>query len=254
MEPSLSIWNFVSSRYLKEWRRIYSSSLARNAGWVLAGQGLSIFCQGAYFIILARLLGSTEYGIYVGALAMVSIVSQYSSFGSYLVFLRYVCPDPKNFALYWGNVLVTTLTLGSLFVGLLTWLGPHIAHSYPWGMLLCVAIGDCICAQLALAASRVFLAFEKMRVTAGLSLLVNLLRTLLAGFLLWRLHHATARQWVVAALIVSTVAAVTALVLVTRFYGKPAFSVNLLRRRIGEGSIFALASSTDSIYYYLDKA
>jgi O-antigen/teichoic acid export membrane protein len=221
---------------------------------MLVGQGLSILCQGLYFILLGRLMGSTEYGIYVGAVAMASIVSQYSPLGSYLVFLRYVSPNPRNFALYWGNVLVTIFTLGCLFVGLLTWLGPHIAHSYSWGMLLLVAIADCICAQLTLAASRVFLAFEKMRITASLSLLVNLLRTLLAGLMLWRLHHATARQWAVAALIVSSVAAATALVLVTRFYGKPAFSASLLRRRAGEGFVFALSYSAGSVYDNVDKA
>jgi O-antigen/teichoic acid export membrane protein len=250
----VSVWDWVLQRFLKEWERICSSSLAHNAGWLLVGQGLSILCQAAYFILLARLLGSTEYGIYVGAVAMVLIVSQYSPLGSYFVFLRYVSPDPKNFALYWGNVLVTTFALGSLFVGLLTWLGPHVAHSYSWTMLFYVAVGDCICAQLTLAAGRVFLAFEKMRVTAALSLLVNLLRTLLAGLMLWRLHHATARQWVVAALIVSSVAAATALVMVTRSYGKPAFSASLLRRRTGEGFVFALSYSTGAIYDNVDKA
>src|ERR1019366_6343199 len=110
-------------RFRREWGSICHSSLARNAGWMFLGQGLSIICKGAYFILLARLLGSTEFGIYVGAVAMVSILSQYSTLGSYSVFLRYVCPDHKNFALYWGNVLVTTLTLGSIFAALLAWIG-----------------------------------------------------------------------------------------------------------------------------------
>ncbi len=220
---------------------------------MLIGQGLSMLCQAAYFILLARLLGSTEYGIYVGAVALVTIVSQYSPLGSHYVFLRHVSPEPRNFALYWGNVLVTTFTLGSVLVGLLTWIGPHIAHSYPWTMLLCVATGDCIGAQLTLSAGRVFQAFEKMRVTAALNLLVNMLRALLAGLMLWHWHHASATQWVVAALFISSVAAVTGLVLVARFFGKPAFSVNLLFRRAGEGSVFALSYSTGSIYDNVDK-
>jgi hypothetical protein len=64
-------------RFVEEWERIWSSSLARNASWMLLGQALSIICQGICFILLRRLLGSTEYGIYVGALAMASIVSRY---------------------------------------------------------------------------------------------------------------------------------------------------------------------------------
>ena len=239
---------------LDEWKRVCSSSLARNAGWVLLGQGLSLIFQAVYFILLARLLGSTEYGIYVGALALVSIVSQYSPLGSSVVFLRYVSPEPKNFALYWGNVLFTTFTLGSVLVALLAWIGPHLAHSYSSEMLLCLAAGECLGAQLTLSASRVFQAFERMRVTAALNLLVNMLRVLLAGLMLWHMHHATARQWVVATLLISSVAGITAAVMVSRIFGKPAFSSNLLYRRTGEGFIFALSYSTDAVYYYIDKA
>ena len=156
--------------------------------------------------------------------------------------------------MYWGNVLVTIFTLGSLFVAILTWAGPHIAHSYSWTMLLCVALGDCLCSQLTVAASRVFQAFEKMHITAGLSILVNMLRALLAGIMLWRFHNGTARGWAVVALIVSSIAASTALVLVTRLYGKPSFSKLLLRQRVGEGFIFALSYSTTGIYNNIDKA
>src|ERR1039458_4011576 len=106
-------------RFRREWGSICHSSLARNAGWMFLGQGLSIICQGAYFILLARLLGATEYGIYAGAVAMVSILSQYSTLGSQTVLLRYVCQNPRDFAVYWGNVLVTTFALSGLFVGLL---------------------------------------------------------------------------------------------------------------------------------------
>jgi O-antigen/teichoic acid export membrane protein len=218
------------------------------------GQGISIVCQGVYFILLARLLGATQYGIYVGVVAMVTILSQYSSLGSPYVLLRYVSQNPKNFARCWGNVLVTTFFLGGLLTALLTWAGPHWAHSYTWTLVLCVAVGECFCAQIATAVGQVFQSFEKLRITALLNLLVNLLRVLLAGAMLARLHHATAWQWVVAALIVSALGAVAALMLVTRFYGKPVFSSALLRQRTEEGLIFALSGSTAGIYNDIDKA
>jgi O-antigen/teichoic acid export membrane protein len=236
------------------WQHTRSSSLARNAGWMLVGQGLSIICQGLYFVIVGRLLGATEYGIYVGAVAIVAIFSQYSPLGSDTVLLRYVSNDPKNFALYWGNVLATTFTLGGLFVLVLTWFGPHAAHSFSRGLVVCVALGDCVCAQLTIASCRVFQAFEKMRLTAAVSLLVNMSRMVLAGGMLLVLHHGTAGQWAIAALIISTVAALTALGLVTRLYGKPAFSSALLRRRGPEGFVFALSYSTTGVYNDIDKA
>ncbi len=97
-------------------------------------------------------------------------------------------------------------------------------------------------------------AFEKMRITATLSLMTNLLRAFVAGFMLWRLHHATAQQWVLASVAVSILAAGSALALVTWHYGKPTFSLRLLRQRTGEGFVFALSSSTMGIYNSIDRA
>lgn len=229
-------------------------SLARNASWMFLGQGLSIVCQGAYFILLARLLGTVEYGIYAGAFAMVSILSVYSSLGSGFVLLRHVSPDHRKFSAYWGNVLIVTPSLALIFIVLLGLWGPHIAHSYSWKLVSCIACADCLCAQLTFAAGQVFQTFEKLRMTATFNLLVNLLRTFLAGLLLWRLHHATAQQWAVAALAVSLAAAASALFSVTRSYGKPSFSSRLLGERASEGLVFALSGSTAGVYNNIDKA
>ncbi|MGA8939803.1 MAG: flippase [Acidobacteriaceae bacterium] len=237
-----------------ELKRLRESTLARNAGWMLVGQGLSTVFQGIYFVLLGRLLGSTEYGLYAGAVALVALLSQYSPLGTQLVFLRYVSTDHKKFARYWGNILVTTLGLGGVFVALLVWGGPHISHSYSRWMLVFVAVSDCVFMQLTASVGVIFQTFERMRITASVNLLINFLRVLLAGGLLLNLHHASANQWVVAAFIISGVATVTAGVLVTRNYGKPKFSPELLKERSGEGFVFALSSSTSNIYDNVDKA
>ena len=83
--------------------------LARNAGWVLAGQCASVGLQAAYFVLLTRLLGSSEYGVYIAIVALVSIVNQYSTLGAGFILLRRVSADPSRFSMYWGNVLLTTL-------------------------------------------------------------------------------------------------------------------------------------------------
>jgi O-antigen/teichoic acid export membrane protein len=242
------------SRLRQGWERIRSSSLAHNAGWMFLGQGFSVACKGAYFIFLAHLLGSAEFGVYVGVVAVVATFSQYSTLGSYSVFLRYVCPNRENFALYWGNVVVTTLIFGSILAAILAWAGPIVAHSYSWKLVTCVAIGDCLCAQLTIAAGAAFQAFEKMHITAVLNLAQNLLLATFAGLMLWRIHHATAQQWVVMALVVSFLGVCAALVLVAGSLGRGAFSFRLWRKHCGEGLIFAFSYSTGAIYNNIDKA
>lgn len=241
-------------RLKTEWGRISDSSLVRNAGWMFAGQGLSLVCQASYFILVARLLGSAEYGRYVGAVAMASILSQYSSLGSREVFFRYVSPDRDKFSLYWGNILVNTFTLGSLWVVLMTVAGPHFAPTYSRTMLLCVALADCLFAQLTVGVGRVFQAFEMMRMSAGFSVMINLLRTLVAGLMLLLFRTGNAQQWSIASLIVAALVSCVALTLLTRSLGFPQFSPRLLWQRTGEGLVFTLSYSTDGVYNNIDKA
>ncbi len=234
-------------------RTLTSSSLARNAGWLFAGQGLSFAVQGVYFVVLARLLGTTQYGILAAAFALVSIVSQYSPMGSGLLFLRYVSPDHSRFRDYWGNILLSIAALGTLLVLALYWSGPWLVGRDGAAVLLVLAIGECLCGQLTTCIGQIFQTFERMRITATLNLLTNLLRLMLAAGMLGVLRHATAWQWATASLAVSIIAAGSAFVAVTNCFGWPKFVPRLLMRRLAEGFIFAVSGSTTSSYNDIDK-
>ena len=121
----LAIWTYVS-RLAVELRRIRGSSMARNAGWMVLGQGSGFLLQSIYFILIARLLGPSEYGLYAGAFALTSILGQYSAMGSGTLFLRYVTADRKQFSVYWGNILVTTTVASVLMVAALALLSGRI--------------------------------------------------------------------------------------------------------------------------------
>ena len=105
----------LNGRMRREFARFRSNPMVRNAQWVLLGQGLGYASQAGTFILLARLLGSVEFGIYAGAFSFVCLVAPYSNLGSPAVFLRYVCPDHSRFRLYWGNILLATFSLSTLF-------------------------------------------------------------------------------------------------------------------------------------------
>jgi O-antigen/teichoic acid export membrane protein len=233
--------------------QLKASRLAANAGWMFGGQVASFGIQAAYFVLLARLLGSTEYGVLAGAAALVNIFSQYSGMGAGILFLRYVSPDHSKFREYWGNILLSaTIVATAVILGLrLTgkwFLGPQGAS-----ILVILAIGDCLCAQLTTASAQVFQTFEKMRITAGLNFLTNLLRMLLAAILVFTVHRATAWTWAVASLVVSITASVLAIVQVTSNFGFPTFSLKLFFRRVGEGFVYAISGSTTTVYNDVDK-
>lgn len=217
------------------------------------GQGLSFFIQAAYFILLARLLGSQQYGIFVGAFALVSIASQYSTLGSGLVMLRHVSQDRKKFAEYWGNVILTTFSVGFVVILILRFVGSWIVGPSSASIIVLIALGECTCARLAECAGQAFQAFENLRWTATLTTLTNITRLLAVGSLMLVIHHATVNQWAVASVIVSAISATIAVATVSILIGRPRFRLSLLFSSAGEGIGFSFACSTTSVYNDVDK-
>jgi O-antigen/teichoic acid export membrane protein len=234
-------------------KRVRRSTLARNAVWLFTGQGLSFVIQALYFVFLARLLNATQYGVLAGAVALITVVSQYSTMGAGLLLVRYVSQDTQRFPEYWGNVLMSIAVYGSLIVAALHFTGHWLVGPESASLLALIAISDCLCGQLTTCAAQVFQAFEHMRPTATLNMLVSLFRLILVCAMLLMMHHAVARQWAVAMLVVSTCAACAAFALVTRRFGWPRFHPKLLWKRGTEGFIFAISGSTTSAYNDFDK-
>jgi O-antigen/teichoic acid export membrane protein len=244
----------VVSRVIRPFlMRAQKSVLVRNATWLFAGQGLSLIAQAFYFIVLARLLGTTQYGLLAGAVAMVAVVSQYSSLGSGLLFLRYVSPDHSRFRLYWGNILLSVFLLGTLLVLGLRLSGRWLVGAASVPLLFPIGISDCLFQQLSVCAGQVFQTFEKMKFSAALSLLSNVSRCILVVAMLAFMGRASAWQWAIASLIVSSAAAFIAVATVTRFFGLPLFSLPLAIRHLGEGFVFAISGSTTAVYNDVDK-
>ena len=234
-------------------RALRASQLARNAGWIFAGQGLSFATQGLYFVVLARLLGSHEYGVLAGATALVAVLSQFSPMGSGLILMRYVSPDHSLFREFWGNALLSIALFGSLLV-----LGLFVAARWMIGaegatIIVVLAISDCLFAQLTSISGQVFQTFEAMRVTSTLNLITNLFRLVLAVCLLTVFHRVSAWQWATASLGISAVAVSIAVLTVTIRFGRPLFKPRMLFVRAREGFLYAISGTTTSIYNDVDK-
>jgi O-antigen/teichoic acid export membrane protein len=238
---------------LREFSRIRSSSLACNAGWLFVGQSAGVVLQALYFIMLARFLGAAEYGVYTGAFAFSGLVAQYASLGSGTLLLRYVSKDNARFALFWGNVLLSTFACGFILILALHVLASWALNPASARLVFLAAISNCLLAPLAEQAARVFQCFDKMTITALLNLLTNLVRTLTVFAMLWNMHHATAWQWAAASTAVSGMASALAIAMVVHSFGMPRFSIRLFLKHGLEGLGYSFASSTVSVYNDFDK-
>jgi len=244
---------FGLSRISREWTRIRNSSLARNAGWMMFGQCMGYVLQAGYFVILARLLGVVQYGIFAGAFAFVNLVARYSTLGTGTLFLRYVSTDRGKFAVFFGNILLVTAVFGTISVVVLHIAGYHLLNPASAAIVILAAISNCLGTQFGTCAAQMFQAVEQMRITAVLSLFVNFLRVMAAGAMLLIMHHASAWQWSLASMLVSVVGALVGIALAIVKFGVPKFSLTIFKKHLVEGLEFAFASSTTSAYNDLDK-
>lgn len=236
-----------------EIQKIRSSKLAHNAGWMLVGQGLSFVLQAGYFVLLARLLGVREYGVFAGAFAFASIAMPYSTLGSGLLFVRYVGAEPAEFAHYWGNIILSTIVAGAVLSGVLCLVAPHVLNSASAAIILPVGIGNCVLAQMVASMGFVFQTYERLQMTAALNVLTNALRLIAVGAMALVLAHATAKDWALASLAISFIAAVIGFFLVCVRFGRPSFVPRLMITRLWEGLGFSLGWSAQSIYNDVDK-
>src|ERR1700761_8918017 len=141
-----------------------ASQLARDAGWMTAGQGLGFALQAIYFVVVARLLGVVQYGIFVGAFAFVNLVGRYSTLGTGPVFLRYVSVDSKKFAVYLGNMFVLTALGGILLTAVLHYTGARFLNPASASLVLMAAVANCFGMQVMMCCAQIFQSMGRMRV------------------------------------------------------------------------------------------
>jgi O-antigen/teichoic acid export membrane protein len=232
---------------------IGGSTLAKNTGWMLIGQGTNFFLQAGYFLALARLLGVTEYGVFAGAYALVSSVTMYSSLGSQMVFMRHVSADRSSAQAYWGNSLMITACMSLLLMAGLAVAGDKLFGPQIVALILILVLSNCFMSQVVNSASMVFQTFEQLKITAWLRTLSNLLRLLAIVFLLLYLHRATPFECSLGILVSSTIAACIAVIWVGYTIGRVRISARFFRLRFWEGIGFSFAGSTQAVYNDVDK-
>ena len=230
------------------------SPLAKNTLWMSAGQGLRLIVQAAFFTVIARSLGTGNYGAFVGVAAFVGIASPFGSLGSGNILIRDVARDPQVFRSAWGRALLQTVLFGSFLCAVIC-LSSKVAlpHTISLRMVLLIALSDIIGLNLALLAAYAFQAFEFLSWTSAIYISMSVSRLIAALLLVWLHPHPSALQWTyayagsTAALVIFTV------LLASARLGRPKFSLRPSKGDLRQGLYFASGASASTIYNDLDK-
>jgi O-antigen/teichoic acid export membrane protein len=227
--------------------------MAKNVSSIMVGQGANFLLQAVYFVVLARVLGVREYGIFTGCFALVNALTPYTTLGAGLLFLRYVSLDSSLARVYWGNALVVAAMLSSIMALILFFVGPILTGQNIPALFIILAFANGLFYQIAAMAGQVFQTFEQLPTMAVMGFLTNFSRFVAVVILFVTIHRATAYQWGVAVLLASTASAIVAVIWVRQKIGWPLVDLGRIGRHIGEGFGFSFAGSTQAVYNDIDK-
>lgn len=230
------------------------SRLAKNTLWMTLGQGLRVAVQGVYFILIARALGAEGYGAFVGATAVVAVVSPFSGLGAGNLLVRSTSRDRTVFAGWWGYALFATTVTGTLlFVAVAVLLRPLLPPAIPLALLAAVAATDLVFTRLVDISAQAFQAFEQLGRTAQLHVLPTALRMAGAAALVLTVPRPEARDWAYVYLASTLVAAGIAVWMACARLGAPRWQVRVPAHELRDGLYFSLGIAAGNVYNDIDK-
>lgn len=236
-----------------DFRRVKNSTLASNTGWSFVAQLGRLFLQLGYFVLIARSLGVDGYGTLAAALAVVFALSPFAGWGAGNLLVMHVARDRSAFPIYWGNVLLTAVTSGTVLTVLVVVIGQWFLPSLPTTLLLGLAVAEFYFGRLMECGVQAFLAVERMVLSTLLGLLPSALRLAAVLGMLSTNGTATLHAWTGWYLASAVAAAVLAMIMVTRLLGPPLLRPAMAWKGARLGGYFAIGQSSATIYADIDK-
>src|ERR1700680_92108 len=233
---------------------LHESRLARNTVWMALGQGFRLIIQALYFVAIARSLGATNYGAFIGVVALVGIVYPFATLGSGNLLVKNVARDANLFPQYWGRALVTTAVASSILFSAVLMLSRFVLPaSISFRLVLLVAGSDLFGLSMIQLCSQAFQAFEHLNWTATINVMSSTSR-LTGALILVAIHHQpSALQWGYLYFSSTSVVAFAAMLLVLVKLGAASFKLWRSGAEMREGFYFSAGLSAQTIYNDIDK-
>jgi O-antigen/teichoic acid export membrane protein len=230
------------------------NGLVRNTMWMLMGQGLRLVIQALYFIEIARSLGATNYGAFIGVAALVGIAYPFGALGSGNLLVKNVARERGRFPSYWGGALITTAASSSLLLaGVLVLSRFALPAIIPVRLVLLVSGADLFGLSLITISGQAFQAIEQLHWTAVINALISATR-LGGAVILVQIHpHPSALQWGYVYFWSTASVAFTSFVLVWAKLGPPRLPGPRTPAEAREGLYFSVSQSAQTIYNDIDK-
>lgn len=228
-------------------KQVATSGAAR----MLSSYAFGFITQGIYFILIARTLGASEFGLFAGAIALVSVLACLVGFGAGNVLVLQTARDPFMCRPQMGTAIVYILTTAIPFALIALWIG-SLGGSGFLNVLVPLIVSEIFTLRLFDLAQQVFQAKDQLGRTALCGILSGLIRVLAA--LAFSFYPApTAANW--SLLYAGTTMLTSAMVLAwaLRATGRPVVTWANVKTTWRLGIYFSLGTASRTLYTDADK-
>jgi O-antigen/teichoic acid export membrane protein len=208
--------------------------LATGTAIMAGGSAGRLLLQILLFVVVARMLGTADYGGFVSVTALVAIISTFAGLACEVVLVKNVSRNPQAFAEYFGNGLillaVTTPVLVVVSnVAVLLLSGARV----PWAIVTMMAVADLFFLRVNMLCAAGYQAFDRMKKCALLNTGFSACR--LAGALLaaMSIRHLGIVSWAFFYSGSAVVAALLSFTIVTYDLGRPRWFIARQEFRFG---------------------
>ncbi|MGF1539572.1 MAG: flippase [Pleurocapsa sp.] len=235
-------------------KNILQKSLVKNSLWELMAKAVNIFCQAAYFTIIVRVLGTENYGSFVGIASLAALIFPFANLGSGDILIQQVSRDKREFYTYWGNTLLIVL-LASLLLTIIAYFssplifGQNINLSAIWAILLADLTGLAIF----VVSAKAFVSHYLLKNSSLLQIIGTVTKLLAAILLATCFKKPLLWHWAYLYLLSAVVTAAIGIIWVTRTLGKPQLAPRTIPSIIRQGVYFSIGESAYNINSHIDK-
>lgn len=235
-------------------KKISQKTIVKNSLWELLAKIINIGCQAAYFTVIVRVLGTNNYGAFIGITALTALIFPFANLGSGDVLIQQVSRDKKVFSSYWGNALIVIFVASLLFVFIAYFISPLIFPNITnLQAVLAILLADLTGLGVFMVSAKAFLSHNLLKNSSLLQIINTIIKLIAALLLVTCFKNPSLIEWSYLYLLSSIVTAIIGIVWVNKTLGRPKIVYQAIPEMINQGIYFAIGESAYNINSDIDK-
>lgn len=219
------------------------------------GQASRLVIQAVYFVVLARMLGASDYGAFAAALALATLVIPFSSVGTNTLMIKNVSRDPESAAIEWRRALVYAV-VGGLFFSVFLFAVSNLVLPSEVSRLafLQICLAELVGLKLVELVGFLWQSAGKSLALVVLPSLLNFVRLAAASAVLFLATSSSLELWATVYLCATLPLGFIVAIHTTFKVGSAPFRLKLTMLELREGLLYSISMASQNVYNDIDKA